>query len=244
MFESNVTGAEVCVALADVREARGGVRGMKDVIAKIPDEKSGRPGWNDGVHELTHPASDDLVDDLEPLLSCWEALDGRIRLILSRDGKLIAGSPGAGGLLAQGGPLVCTNARSIVCSKSSHRQLRQILSAAVGATETIVVPKHTSQGHYVMSATGICAAAVAVAVRDADVEFTTVLADLEEVFGLTRCEVLVIEKLMHGHAAQHIADELDVSVHTVRAHLRHCYDKLEVSSREELWQRLAPYRLN
>jgi DNA-binding CsgD family transcriptional regulator len=33
-------------------------------------------------------------------------------------------------------------------------------------------------------------------------------------------------------------------VHTVRAHLRHCYDKLGVSYREALWQRLAPYRLN
>jgi DNA-binding NarL/FixJ family response regulator len=114
----------------------------------------------------------------------------------------------------------------------------------VGATETIVVPKRTGDGHYVISATGISAAAVAVAIRDADGEFTTVLADLEEAFGLTPCEVQVIEKLMHGHAAQHIADELDISVHTVRAHLRHCYDKLEVRSREELWQRLAPYRIN
>jgi len=82
------------------------------------------------------------------------------------------------------------------------------------------------------------------AIRDADGAFVTVLADLEKAFGLTRCEVLVLEKLMRGHVPHQIAEELAISVHTVRAHLRHCYDKLRVSSREELWQRLAPYHLN
>jgi DNA-binding CsgD family transcriptional regulator len=110
--------------------------------------------------------------------------------------------------------------------------------------ETIVLPKRTGDGHFVVSAVGISAAAVAITIREADDNFLAVYPDLEGVFGLTHCEALVVVRLMRGYCAQRIANDLDVSVHTVRAHLRHSYDKLGVRSREELWQRLAPYRLN
>lgn len=204
--------------------------------AKLARHANGRP--------VARPASVGLAGDSEPLLSCWETLDGRVRLILSRDGKLIARSKGAHRLLSQSDCLVCISNLTLASAASSNKRLQRILDVGVGAVESMILPKRSGDGNYVVSATGLTSDTIAVAVRNADNKFVTVLADLEAAFGLTHCEVLVIEKLMHGQVPQQIADALAVSVHTVRAHLRHCYDKLQVSSREELWQRLAPYRLN
>lgn len=217
---------------------------MKNVIVGKLLGSSGKPvhGLNgDAVAKLS---SLDLGCGSEPLLSCWEALDGRARLIVSRDGKLIASSEGARRLFSENEWLLVTGTLTLTCNGSSKAEFRKLLGVGPGEVETIIMAKHGNDGHFVISSTGISADSVAVAVRDADGEFTSLFAGLEEVFGLTPSEVLVVGMLMHGHAAQQIADELEISVYTVRAHLRHCYDKLQVSSREELWQRLAPYRVN
>lgn len=232
--------------LVGVREALESVRDMKDLATgKLPQD-SGVLEQNLNGQVRAWPASNDTTQECEPLLSGWEALDGRVRMVLSRGGKVIACSKGARRLFDQNESLICTSTLTLTCAASSEKRLQRLFSAAPGSVETIAIPKRSGNGHYVVSATGISADTIAVAVRDADADaaFVTLLADLEDTFGLTPCEVHVIEKLLHGYVPQQIADELAISVHTVRAHLRHCYDKLQVSSREELWQRLAPYRLN
>jgi DNA-binding CsgD family transcriptional regulator len=240
-------------ALADVRESlEGGERDMKTVTGKKPTAHGAAADWNIGQGRGFPPGPDRLIGEQEPLafsgfeslLSCWQAIDGWARLIISRDGRLIANSEGASRLFDQNHSPARTDSLIFACISMSDGQLKKLLGAKAGVVDTIVLPKKSGDGHYIVSVVGISAAAVAIAIREADGNFVTVFANLEDVFGLTPCEVLVIERLMRGFCAQRIADDLDVSVHTVRAHLRHCYDKLGVSYREALWQRLAPYRLN
>lgn len=197
---------------------------------------------NQSKHPL--PSCKQDVGEYEPLLSCWQAIDGRVRLIISRDGKLLGASQGASRLLAQNDAIARTGYFTLACMPSFGKQLQKLLKAKVGVVETVALPMSSGDGHYIISVIGISVAAVAIAIQEADDNFIPTYADLEAVFGLTHCEMLVVVRLMRGYCAQHIADDLKVSVHTVRAHLRHCYDKLGVSSREELWKRLAPYRLN
>lgn len=232
------------MALADVRDAHGGVRDMKNILAENRLTKFALPAPTSEPSDKVTCALKSFGDDLEPLLSCWELLDGRARLIISRDGKLIGASEGACTLLNNGSSHLCATALTSSCREILPEQIERILSVAVGAAETIVLHKRSGKGHYVVSAIGISAGAVAIAVRNADGDFTSTLADLEAAFGLTRCETLAVQGLMRGLAPHLIANELEVSVHTVRAHLRHSYDKLRVCSREELWEKLAPYRLN
>jgi DNA-binding CsgD family transcriptional regulator len=216
---------------------------IENTVKKL-SERIGASEW--GAGDIAQPPvlSSEIGIEYEPLLSCWEALDGRMRLVLSRDGTLIATSKGARPLFAHNETLACRTVLNLVANPSFDGQFQRILETSVGAVETVILTKRSGDGHYIISAIGISATAVAIAIRDAGDEFATVFADLEDAFGLTPSEVQVVERLMRGHGAQSIADDLDVSVHTVRAHLRHCYDKLGVSSREELWQRLAAYRLN
>lgn len=217
---------------------------METLVSGKRPATVGTLGQNLAGHAKTRPPSNDVATNFVPLLSCWEVLDGRVRLILSREGELIAQSAGAGQFFDQEECFSFKNTLALACAPSSDKRLRRIFDVAVGEVATVTLQKRSGDGHFILSATGITAGAIAVSMRVADDEFVTVLADLEEAFGLTRCEMLVLEKLICGHVPQLIADELAISVHTVRAHIRHCYDKLQVSSREELWHRLAPYHLS
>mgnify|MGYP002778279096 CR=1 FL=1 len=217
---------------------------MKKGTEKKSSGQRGATDWEGDQWQQPTATNDLHFGGYEVLLSCWQAIDGRIRLIISRDGRLLAASDGASRLFVQNDALARNGNFTLACTSSSDRQLRKLLDAKAGVVETVTLPKKSGAGHYVISAVGLSLAAVAIVIREADEDFVSVFADLEEAFGLTPCEVMVVVRLLRGYGAQRIAEDLDVSVHTVRSHLRHCYDKLAVSSREELWQRLAPYRLN
>lgn len=58
-------------------------------------------------------------------------------------------------------------------------------------------------------------------------------------FFLTEREAVVLELLLAGRSAPYIADELGVSQNTVKTHVRHIYDKLDVHSRQELLDLVA-----
>lgn len=62
--------------------------------------------------------------------------------------------------------------------------------------------------------------------------------DLEEAFGLTRREKEIMLLLANGHANQDIADELFLSLSTVKSHISNIYGKLGVSTRKEALKKL------
>ena len=55
---------------------------------------------------------------------------------------------------------------------------------------------------------------------------------------LTASERGVLERLVRGDLYKEIADELGISIHTVRNHIHHIYEKLQVKSREEAVKKL------
>ncbi|WP_315760079.1 helix-turn-helix transcriptional regulator [Sphingomonas sp. Y38-1Y] len=66
--------------------------------------------------------------------------------------------------------------------------------------------------------------------------------DFESIFGLTASENRIVLALLRGSTADVIASASNVSVMTVRTHLRRIYQKLGVGSREQLLHRLNRYR--
>ncbi|MFQ5524785.1 MAG: response regulator transcription factor [Thermoanaerobaculia bacterium] len=61
--------------------------------------------------------------------------------------------------------------------------------------------------------------------------------------GITEREVEVLELLAQGHSNKEIADSLFVSPNTVKTHLAHLYDKLEVARRTQAIQKAKALRL-
>jgi len=68
-------------------------------------------------------------------------------------------------------------------------------------------------------------------------------ADLSKIFGLTAAEASIIKRLVHGERVDNLAEALELSVETVRTHIRRSYVKLGVGSREELFSAVSPFRI-
>jgi DNA-binding CsgD family transcriptional regulator len=62
-----------------------------------------------------------------------------------------------------------------------------------------------------------------------------------KVFHLTSTERRVVEALFAGQTAEQIGGEFSISIGTVRAHIRHIYEKLGVASREALFHKALPF---
>ena len=60
--------------------------------------------------------------------------------------------------------------------------------------------------------------------------------------GLTRREREILGYLARGRSARYIAEDLVISENTVWAHVKRIYAKLDVHNRQELLDRLGPYR--
>ena len=66
-----------------------------------------------------------------------------------------------------------------------------------------------------------------------DLNHRPVAAPLEAGEALTSREYEILKKLTEGYHYKEIADALDISIHTVRNHIRRIYEKLHVHSRTE-----------
>lgn len=55
-----------------------------------------------------------------------------------------------------------------------------------------------------------------------------------EDLGLTSRESKIVEAAVIGRTTHRIAEDMSISMPTVRNHLAHVFDKLEIASREEL----------
>lgn len=74
-------------------------------------------------------------------------------------------------------------------------------------------------------------------------EAPCVWADFGSVLGLTGSEARIAQKLIEGARADAIAGDIGICLETVRTHIRRIYNKLGISSREELFSQLSPFRL-
>ena len=128
----------------------------------------------------------------------------------------------------------------------SQEQLRKLLNRADLDFDGICVPLEGRGSHLVVSARRITAADEApfygLIARRTD-DLNTRLLGVDEAFRLTGAEARVLKLLIRGKTAQGIAGHLDISVDTVRTHIRNLYTKLGVSSREALFMRLRPFMI-
>lgn len=72
---------------------------------------------------------------------------------------------------------------------------------------------------------------------------STFLPDVGVVFGLTPSESRILNGLVEGRRADDLAEDLRVSIETIRTHIRRIYNKLDVSSREQLIAKVCAYRV-
>ncbi len=179
----------------------------------------------------------------DAILSAQERLNKRTHIMLDRTGAIIAIGEQAKSKIAELNCYSIIDGRLVGNKTDAKEPLERMLKLDAGAVDSAIIPCNTLRGHVLLSATGLCQDTILVSLHIASPGHGAELVDLTKAFGLTPSEAHIVELLLGGHGPSKISEELNISVHTVRAHLRHCYDKLGVSSREELWQTLAPYQI-
>lgn len=191
-------------------------------------------------HEDGVPAA---PTDLFGLLEGFCLLDGRARMVLRRDGRYLAGSTGVDDIFRQG---TCLHMRDGVVRVSMPEysdELQKLLAVKAPEVRTLALPCWMSDGHLLIRSTSISRSAVCFSLQRATQMIEPQLPDLQIVFGLTNAEARIVDDLFLGYTPQQIAQSHDNSIHTIRAHIRRCYDKLGITCREELWRKLNAYRL-
>lgn len=188
------------------------------------------------------PASSGSLFAVESLLNCFARIDGRSRLILQRDAKFVAASSGVGEIIASGNCLVCERGY-ISAARRSHRDAFLRLLDVDDEVQTCAIPDPGTQGHLLLRASSYDETHVCLTLHGAADLVEAKLPSLVEVFGLTPAEASIAESLYRGQTPHEIAGVYENSVHTIRAHIRRCYEKLGVTCREEFWHKLNAYRL-
>lgn len=190
-------------------------------------------------------ASEPLVDrkNLLCLLEGLSTLDGRMRMLLLRDGTYLAGCSGLTELFNLGTCLHLYGGIVRAAQPEYGDRLNALLTVKAPEVQTLALPCLRINGHVLIRATSIGKSVVCFSLQRATEMVEPKLADLEEVFNLTKAEATIVYDLFLGHGPQQIATDHGNSIHTVRAHIRRCYDKLGITCREELWRKLNAYRL-
>lgn len=181
-------------------------------------------------------------------LECWSGIDGLARLVVTAERIFLGGDSRAEEALALRHDLRCNSRRLETVDPAESSTLDALVRVEKGETRTAFLHRRRRGGHLLMRATQLAAPAgmplVGIAFRLADEAFAPRWADLEAIFGLTGSEAKIVELLLQGLGADAIASRQKISINTVRTHISHVYEKLGIACREELWRRLAPYRLN
>lgn len=185
----------------------------------------------------------DSIPILERMLESWAQLDGKPRLIVKSDGALVACSEEARHLLRAGGELKIERGIVMVTERAVRPAFERLLQVKPGDVETVLIPCGYHEGHWILRAVRADSDLVCLVLHRATEDYWANLPDLGSVFGLTPSEAGVVDDLYNGLSPNDIAGKRGISIHTVRAHLRRCYDKLHITSREQLWHRLRPYQI-
>lgn len=171
--------------------------------------------------------------------------------LLSCDGRVQHANRAAERLLAEPGGLCVLGGRLVTADAVDNERLRAAISRALaGGGRTAGELSIRRPGRAALSVVaspfdadrfGALTADRGVIVCATDPEAATSLSEayLREGIGLTGAEANIARALMSGRSLQLTADQLDVSLFTVKAHLRRIFEKTGVSRQAELVALLA-----
>lgn len=173
----------------------------------------------------------------------WISRDHRCRLIVNEELYILWANAPARAQLKNKRYLLDRNGFLIAKTASLHEPLAAFVRNCQEKPETVLLTSKTCE---------LLLQAVCLARADGGRSYVGISFLLEpevqwpihgfgEAFRLTPSELKVLQQLLTGRSAAEISECMNVSVETTRSHIRHIYEKVDVSSRESLFSRLAPF---
>ncbi|MDT9598993.1 helix-turn-helix transcriptional regulator [Sphingosinicella rhizophila] len=206
--------------------------------------------WNDydGFQEADAPPQSGDWSGIPPdlWLDCWNLIDGNAHLLVTTERVLLCCDKEGQNELAREENLRQRRRRLETVDPSELKNLEKLLDVPEGTTNTYCLPARRNGGHLVMRSALLKIVSgmpvIGVTFHGTGQDFRPQWADVRSIFNLTSAEHRIVQMLLSGIGADGIATDLNLSINTVRTHIAHAYEKLGVSSRDELWRQLAPYR--
>lgn len=165
------------------------------------------------------------------VLNQWFFIDPEPRFLVDTRGRALAHNNAAQVAVDDG--LLNVSATGVIhfgSAECEHRYIaavRQVTSAGQGQVRIAVRQRHG--GWSAARVHGVPERSVALlALRERLLPTAASMRAIGDAFGLTRCELEVLTCLLDGKCPKLAAATLDVSEHTVRAHLRSIYAKTGV----------------
>lgn len=203
-------------------------------------ETCGHPNIQAGSPFLTSP-------DTAAYMGAWAEKFSIAALLLTSDTRLLWANSAATALLAKGDHFTLADQR-VTCVDGGQRAdfrafvanltddasawiCRGVEGALLAVRGEVVAPEDHAPG-------------VALMMRPADATAQYIWADFGGVLGLTRAEAIIVKRMVSGHRADAIAEELSVTLETVRTHIKRIYQKLDVGSREQLFSQVSHFRIS
>uniref|UniRef100_UPI0035CC1B41 helix-turn-helix transcriptional regulator n=1 Tax=uncultured Sphingomonas sp. TaxID=158754 RepID=UPI0035CC1B41 len=188
-----------------------------------------------------------VQESLSNHVTLWVDKDIRARILIDNDMNILWMNHAALGVINLSDMFYIIKNRLSVREERQLIALRSFIKSSGNHPSSMWI--RNASHHYTLC--------VALALSDADGEPVTGLVlrpttwftnldggILQAEFSLTTAERRVIEALFGGLTADEVAANLAVSVGTVRAHIRHIYDKLDVGSREALFHKILPFSVD
>lgn len=184
-------------------------------------------------------ARSQIGPDLVALLDCLVHLDGKVRIIVDRFGRIVARPRVVSGIpeTLSFAPMD-TDLRP--GNKAPHSGLaHKLLGVRAGETEVAILGARAQCDEIVIRASALDERHVCITFVVTGRIGANCGRELQQLFGLTSSEAHIVVDLMLGNAPQAIARNRGNSIHTVRAHIRQCHHKIGAKTREEMLSRVA-----
>jgi len=190
------------------------------------------------------PIAESLPAGREDWAALWFAREPSARLVVTRTLRVLASNRKANELFERAGGLLALRDGFLT---SRDRRLSGELAAMVSSASAAGALRALADGEgaavlaEAMALDTDRAGAVGLAFRDLSAPAEIECADLEQLFGVTPGEHMVLVQLLKGRSSREIAEATGKSVLTVRTHVKRAYGKISVKTRGQLFARLLPY---
>lgn len=190
---------------------------------------------------LAHAASPN--DYIDPL-SVWAEREDRARFVVGDDGRVVWSNDAAGRFVAEAGPFRLIRDRLVPRDPRLSQAFQLFIASSGPAPSTLCVPGDADR-HVLCIALGLGPGLgrrmTGLTLRCATGDVPLHAAALQAAYRLTVSERRIVELMFSGRTAEEVSCELRVAIATVRVHIRHIYEKLNVASREAMFHTLAPF---
>jgi DNA-binding CsgD family transcriptional regulator len=178
------------------------------------------------------------------IVAGWIDREERARILV--DGNLTAHwmNSSAEALMNKSNSVVHRYGRILPRDRRVEGELRTFVERATSEVSAQCISDPGTGEQVVVTATRLASPwqhLVGMTLQRANYDVSVRLADLQQALGLTPTEARVAHHLFNGKTAEETAEDLQVSLDTVRTHIKRTYAKVGVSSREHFFHKLRPF---